>query len=197
METHERLMTNRLACFIMLNPSTADGEVDDPTIRKCLSYCARWGCDRPLDRTATISPDRLYRYTLTRPGLIVVNLFAYRATDPRDLARARKHGVEIIAGRCRRHSECVTGCENNRAIVDAARQADIVVAGWGAHPVARERAFGVLSILQYHQVPPHCLKKTKSGAPQHPLYLRLASEPMPYAHPDHLGLAAQQLKGGC
>jgi hypothetical protein len=46
--------------FILLNPSTADETVDDPTIRRCRVFAQAWG----------------YRW------LVVTNLFAYRATDP-------------------------------------------------------------------------------------------------------------------
>jgi hypothetical protein len=46
--------------FIMLNPSTADGREDDPTIRRCMHYAKREGCGR----------------------LTVVNLFAARSTNP-------------------------------------------------------------------------------------------------------------------
>lgn len=51
--------------FVMLNPSTADGEQDDPTIRRCRSFQERDGFDL----------------------LLVANLFEWRATDPRDLER--------------------------------------------------------------------------------------------------------------
>jgi hypothetical protein len=52
------------ACvFIMLNPSTADGAQDDPTIRRCVAFAAAWKFER----------------------LEVVNLFAFRATKPEDL----------------------------------------------------------------------------------------------------------------
>lgn len=48
------------ACFVMLNPSTADATVDDPTIRRCIGFAKSWGCG----------------------SLVVVNLFAYRTARP-------------------------------------------------------------------------------------------------------------------
>jgi len=51
--------------FVMLNPSTADAEQDDPTIRRCVGFARRLGFD----------------------GLRVVNLYAFRATKPADLWR--------------------------------------------------------------------------------------------------------------
>lgn len=50
-------------CFLMLNPSTADHTVDDPTIRRCMGFAKRWGYQR----------------------LVVRNLFSLRATDPKTL----------------------------------------------------------------------------------------------------------------
>lgn len=52
--------------FVMLNPSTADGNVDDPTIRKCVGFAKRWGFG----------------------GLRVCNLFTFRATKPGELYKA-------------------------------------------------------------------------------------------------------------
>jgi len=53
-------------CFIMLNPSTADADIDDPTIRRCMSFARREHCG----------------------GIAVLNLFAFRATLPGDMKAA-------------------------------------------------------------------------------------------------------------
>lgn len=53
------------ACFVMLNPSTADGKTDDATIRSCIRLAKSFGFG----------------------GFHVVNLFAYCATDPVVLAK--------------------------------------------------------------------------------------------------------------
>lgn len=52
--------------IVMLNPSTADGTIDDPTIRKCIHFAKQEGCG----------------------SLLVRNLFAWRATDPAELRHA-------------------------------------------------------------------------------------------------------------
>jgi hypothetical protein len=63
----------RVLNFVMLNPSTADAEKDDPTIRKCIGF-------------AKLSGHNAIR---------VVNLFAYRATKPVDLWRQYESGTNI------------------------------------------------------------------------------------------------------
>lgn len=49
--------------FCMLNPSTADENVNDPTIERCIRRAKNWGYD----------------------GIIITNLFAFRSTDPKEL----------------------------------------------------------------------------------------------------------------
>jgi hypothetical protein len=121
------------AVFLMLNPSTADALEDDPTIRRCTSFARREGAG----------------------GLIVVNLFAFRSTDPRALLR---------------HPDPV-GRDNGRFIRQAVGMGGTVVCAWGAAPVAGERGREVAMELGRRGVPLFCLGTTSLGEPRHPLYL--------------------------
>lgn len=126
-----------VAVFVMLNPSTADAMVDDPTIRRCLSFAWSW----------------------TAGGLLVLNLFGLRATDPREL---------------RGHPD-PAGPHNDAVIADwLSRDEPVgpVVCAWGAHPGTAERAGRVLGLLASRGIRPLCLGTTKDGHPRHPLYVR-------------------------
>jgi hypothetical protein len=122
-----------IACFVMLNPSTADAHQDDPTIRRCIGFAKREMCG----------------------GLVVVNLFAWRATKPSALLSAYNP----------------VGLRNDVEIRDGMRCAQAtdgpIIAAWGAHKIAAPRAKEVASwgadLL--------CLGTTGSGAPRHPLYV--------------------------
>jgi hypothetical protein len=117
--------------FIMLNPSTADARVDDPTIRRCISFAKGFGYG----------------------GLVVVNLFALRATKP--------SALEAV--------DDPIGPENDRYLLLAASKVSRLVAAWGAHRFAAARANAVGELLPYSL---SCLGMTKTGQPKHPLYLR-------------------------
>lgn len=127
----------RMCVFIGLNPSTADETQDDPTIRRCIQFSKDWGF----------------------AGYVMLNLFAFRATDPKDM----KAVADPI------------GEQNNEAIFQVTRGAGRVVAAWGNHGLYRYRSVFVREMLPdatYH------LGLTKSGQPKHPLYLRRDTVPV-------------------
>jgi hypothetical protein len=67
----------RLLVWLMLNPSTADAEKDDPTLLRIIKWGKAWGYD----------------------GVIVVNLYPFRSPSPLDLAAWHKAGgltVEVF-----------------------------------------------------------------------------------------------------
>jgi hypothetical protein len=122
------------ALFVMLNPSTADADDDDPTIRSCI---------------------RLSR-ALSYGSFEVVNLFAFRATEPDDLAKAHDP----------------VGSKNDASIERAIARCDLHVCAWGAHPIAERRASTVRQLIRSYRPAVFCLGKTKAGAPKHPLYIK-------------------------
>jgi hypothetical protein len=128
--------------FVMLNPSIADASVDDPTIRRCIAFAKRSGAH----------------------GLLVINLFALRATDPTKLKES-----EILAYGPDNYST------TRDVLRDAGRLAPVVCA-WGAHSFAGDAANAFVQHAEYHGVALFCLGKTKNGSPRHPLYVR-ANQP--------------------
>lgn len=122
---------------LMLNPSVADADVDDPTIARVIRFAMREGCG----------------------GLVVLNLFALRATDPAELARTADP----------------VGPDNDAMLdVVTADRAQPVVIAWGAiayRPAHRSRTNTVTERLRARGVPLRCLGRTRGGHPRHPLYL--------------------------
>lgn len=127
-----------VAAFIMLNPSTADAFADDPTIRHCLGFARTWHCG----------------------GLLVLNLFALRATDPAAL---------------RDHPDPVGPC-NDLVVAEqfslGGPSIGPVVAAWGAHGTLLDRGQRMTDLLYASTGQlPSCLGLTRDGHPRHPLYL--------------------------
>lgn len=136
----------RMATFIMLNPSIADADIDDPTIRRCVDFAKRWGYD----------------------GLSVANLYAYRATEPADLKRAARRGVDVV------------GRVNDSWLRMIASESALVVCAWGQLGPDRERARLVCSMLS-PQYKLHALAYTKiDDQPRHPLMLKKDLIPLEY-----------------
>lgn len=92
----------------------------------------------------------------------MLNIFAYRATDPRDLKTALSPVGEL----------------NDLHIFESASQAALVVAAWGAHGEFMGRGEKVLKHLFQAGVRVYCLGKTNAGYPRHPLYLAKNLKPI-------------------
>jgi len=122
-----------VANFLMLNPSTADEFQLDPSCTRARVYAARWGFG----------------------GLIVTNLFAWRATDPDEMKSAREP----------------VGKGNDVAILEAAHEAKLVVCAWGNHGAHLGRSGRVAALLNDAGFRLHVLKMNAGGEPAHPLYL--------------------------
>ena len=94
---------------IGLNPSTADGERDDPTIRRCIDFARRWG----------------------HTSLVITNLFAHRATNPRAL-------MDV---------DDPVGPKNDQWLIEEAKRATQVLCAWGNGGKLLQRDKAVLSLL--------------------------------------------------
>lgn len=126
-----------LVAFVGLNPSTADATEDDATIRRCVRFAKDWGYD----------------------ALVMLNLFAYRARDPKQL-------LEV---------DDPIGVGNDEVLAAVSLQASLVIAAWGAFPLARDRAHRAYDLLG----PDVCvLGRTKDGHPRHPLYMPADAVPL-------------------
>ncbi len=141
-ELTRRWARGPVACWIMLNPSTADAVQDDATIRRCIRFSRDWGMS----------------------GLVVVNLFAFRATKPTALF----------------DSSDPIGDLNDEAIHDAVVGSRITILAWGAHGGIQNRDVDVLGALQVFRPEVYCLAYTKDGHPGHPLRLPCTSKPYRY-----------------
>lgn len=123
--------------WVMLNPSTADAYTDDATIKKCMGFARQWGYG----------------------GIVVVNLYAFRTTDPKYLFRE----LDFV------------GPENDITLAEVAGQHKTIVCAWGLH-AKRQRARLVcklLTITRDRLQPPelYCLGLTSTGMPKHPVRL--------------------------
>ena len=130
------------ALFVMLNPSTATEVQNDPTVERC-------------ERRARALGFGAFR---------VVNIFAWRATDPREM-RAAADPV---------------GPDNDAAITESVGWADAIVCAWGTHGAHLGRGPAVERLLRATGRDLLVLGLTQAGHPQHPLYIGYARQPRPW-----------------
>lgn len=127
--------------WVMLNPSTADDTMDDPTIRKCKGFTSRWG----------------------HGSLKVVNLWPVRATNPKDLFSHddpcgsilwQTHAVEMAC----------FGLSHRGGVV-------VYAWGANADKMQTPSSVDIDEVVRRHGLTPMALGYTKSGQPRHPLML--------------------------
>lgn len=135
--------------FIMLNPSTANEFENDRTVAKCIKFAIKWGFGK----------------------LYVVNLFAWRSTDP----EAMKLVKEPI------------GPENDYWIAHACLNAPFVICAWGNDGDFMNRSSEILEYFRVRKdiekdnpilvkTRAYALLINKTGQPAHPLYQPIFKE---------------------
>ncbi|MCW8140634.1 MAG: DUF1643 domain-containing protein [Planctomycetota bacterium] len=132
------------ALLVLLNPSTADATQDDPTLRRGVGFAEEWGYG----------------------GVVFVNLFAFRSTDP----RALKNAVDPV------------GPDNDGHLLAQAARASTIVLAWGAHGTLLQRDRHVLRLLtEGGHAKLMTFGTTANGSPRHPLYVAKGTPLVKYA----------------
>lgn len=127
-------MGDRTVLFVMTNPSVATEERNDNTIRRDIDFANRWG----------------YGW------LVVCNLYAYCATEPRDLRGV----VDPV------------GPDNDSHLLRESRAADYIVVAWGENDLqGRAAAYYRMSLTHDFNAKLACLGVNASGQPKHPLFV--------------------------
>lgn len=130
--------------FIGCNPSTADHQVDDPTVLRWIHFARAWGFD----------------------GFVAVNLYPFRTSSPKELRRWADWQANDPDWYARDAL-----LENLEIIRDQAAAAALIVPCWGAlawdanwTEQVIETVFEVTDLAEIH-----CLGETAGGAPIHPM----------------------------
>lgn len=136
--------TKPTCMFLMLNPSLADGCDDDATIRRVVGFADRWGFG----------------------ALVVVNLFAIRATNPKILVN-------------RDPAELIGGDRNAGEITLAAVESECHIAAWGNWGSLYGRGRQVRDQLLHKGIYLRHLGLTLNAQPRHPLRLSYTTPHQP------------------
>lgn len=130
----------RWLAFIALNPSTADERRNDPTVIRMTGFAKAWGFN----------------------GLVVLNIFAWRSTDPQAL-------YEVADP---------VGPENDAALRRWTQRAGRIVCAWGCHGALHNRGEVVRRLLVDRAL--EALAINQDGSPRHPLYVSQDTRPIPF-----------------
>lgn len=142
-------INERALIMVMLNPSTADEEKNDPTVERCQRRAMRLGFG----------------------GLVVLNIFALRSTDPAGLY------VEPDP----------VGPGNDNAIaatLDRPADTAMVLCAWGGHGKLMGRGEQVRKMIVAAGHQPHVFRLNDDDTPSHPLYLPYSVTPKEWTCPN-------------
>ena len=128
----------RILPYIMWNPSKADAKIDDRTVQRCMYFSRRLNCD----------------------GILILNLYAFRATNPKDLEAAATAGVDVV------------GPENLKWVSELTKDAREVVLAWGGMSFKDMDRHGKTILATLSALPRDvsylCLGATVNESPRHP-----------------------------
>jgi hypothetical protein len=129
---------------IGLNPSTSDEVSNDPTVERCVRRARMWGYG----------------------GLVMLNAFAFRSTDPLGLRRAPDPVQPLVRGG--------KMGENDKALRQWTETKAPIICGWGSHGLYLNRHQQLLELLADRQL--QCFKVNRDGTPKHPLYVGYSAQ---------------------
>lgn len=136
--------------WIMLNPSTATHDRNDPTIRRCIEWSKRWGFG----------------------GLVVVNAYGYCATHPKRLLETPAR-VGELNDRVLQATLAMVAVDND------AMPAHRVIVAWGANiESSRERELKRMFVDADCRA--FCFGRSRGGHPLHPVRLAYNKELQPW-----------------
>jgi hypothetical protein len=130
--------------WLLLNPSTADEREDDPTMRRCMGFAHRDG----------------------HGGIVVLNIFAFRSTDPRVLKYHIDSGRDMIGPENDEYIQAYL-CMTNGTLKSQTK----FILGYGSNGTMAGRDKQIMQMVAgYDNI--YCLGYTATGQPRHPLYIR-------------------------
>lgn len=148
-----------LLVVCMLNPSTADHQINDPTILALIHFATSWGYG----------------------GIVVVNLYAFRAPQPKVMMAA----------------DSPIGPDNHihiqNALIYARNNGGRLLAAWGNGGAFEDREGWFCSRARLHKVTLTCLGTTKGWHPKHPMARgnhRIDRDQHPVVWRDSIGMGA-------
>lgn len=137
--------------IVGLNPSAADEETDDATIRKEMGFARRLGCG----------------------SLQKANLFALRSRDPKALRKEPYPVGEGDGGDGNSNDHTISALAQAPGLL-------MVLAAWGSNEAAASRAERAIALVTEHRDLYAFRLTAKTGAPEHPLYIPYETTPVLY-----------------